>query len=48
MPIKQGSSSKTVSSNIRELIGKKKLKSKKSASRMALAIALKSAGKSNK
>jgi len=55
MPLKKGSSRKTVSGNIKEMvdgrkedgaIGNSRPKSKKKATRQAVAIALKKAGKS--
>ena len=55
MPLKKGSSSKTISKNIGELvgtyegkIGASKPKSKTAAQKQAVAIALNKAGKSNK
>lgn len=57
MPLKKGSSQKTVSKNISEMVGKyketgkigtSKPKSKKKAVKQAVAIALSTAGKSNK
>lgn len=57
MPLKKGSSNKTISKNISELvgtyekkgkIGASKPKSKSAAQKQAVAIALNTAGKSNK
>lgn len=57
MPLKRGSSNKTVSSNISEMMGSykktgklgtSKPKSKKKAQKQAVAIALNKAGKSNR
>ena len=57
MPIKKGSSSKTIGKNINELvgtyekkgkIGASKPKSKTAAQKQAVAIAMNTAGKSNK
>ncbi len=57
MPLKKGSSSKTISSNVSEMMGKfsktgkigtSKPKSKKKAQKQAVAIALSTAGKAKK
>jgi hypothetical protein len=57
MPLSRGSSQKTISGNISEMMGKfgktgsigsSKPKSKKKAQKQAIAIALEKAGKSNK
>ena len=57
MPLKKGSSSKTISSNVSEMMGKfsktgkigtSKPKSKKKAQKKAVAIALSTAGKAKK